>query len=886
MRKFLSLPGRRGCVHGSVFALAVFTAASPLALAASVAVQPPAFLKVVHEATATGLSLVNGNAAADLYVGDGDYDVVKIATDLLATDVHDVSGQTPAVRHDAGHLASQAVLIGTIGHNEVIDQLIANGKLDVSDVKGRWESFKLAVIEQPLPGVERALVIVGSDRRGTAYGVFDLSERIGVSPWHWWADVPPAHESTLVIEPGVVEMGPPSVQYRGIFINDEDWGMEPWAAKTFEPEQGNIGPKVYEKVFELLLRLKGNYLWPAMHPVSTEFGRIEENSVLADKWGIVMGASHTEAMNRNNVSWPKENKGEWRYDTNRGNVLAYWEEWAKKRGGYEAVWTLGIRGVHDAAMLGPKDPALRVKIVEDAIHDQRELLKKYVNPDLSKVAQVFTPYKEVLALYQRGMKVPDDVTIMWTDDNYGYIRQLSTDAEQKRAGGAGIYYHESYLGDPRSYVWLNTTPPSLMWEEMEKAYSYGAQKMWVLNVGDLKPVEIGIDFWMHLGWDVHAYDQGNVTGFVKEWAGRTFGEAEADKIGRILNAYYLLGFQRKPEAMDAEPFSLTNYQEADRRMAAYQGILREAEEVNGRLRKDQQDAFYELVLYPVKMSALVNATYIDAAYCNALAGEHPAEAAGYAKATMAAQQEIETETAYYNEKLVGGKWNHMMTAKGTTDKRWGFSWAKLPETIGGELTSVAAEKAEMPAVPQVMPEETGAGGMFVEKDGAVSMNAGEFTRHVDVGGAGWQRVAGLGRMGEAIVVLPANAPASENFVAASSSAVEYDFRTTGGGDVELTTYAVPTHRIHAGLELRFAVAVDGEKPQVVNVSTDGGDEHNAQWKENVLRNAAVLKTHHHLEAAGMHTLKVWRVDPGVVLDKFVVDLGGVKPSYLGPPETR
>ena len=609
---------------------------------------------VVHDAGAAGVGLVRSGVAADLYVDAGDFEVDRIAADLLAKDVQAVAGVLPVVRHEASGLGPQTVLIGTIGKSAVIDKLIAEGKVEVADVKGKWETYKLVVVEKPVAGVDEALVIVGSDRRGTAYGVFDLSERMGVSPWHWWTDVPAVQEKTLVVTAGEQEVGPPSVQYRGIFINDEDWGMEPWAAKTFEPEQGNIGPKVYEKVFELLLRLKGNYLWPAMHPVSTEFGKIAENSALADKWGIVMGASHAEPMNRNNVLWAKENKGEWRYDTNRGNILAYWEEWAKARGGYEAVWTVGIRGIHDAAMLGPKDPALRVKIVEDAIKDQRGLLQKYVNPDLSKVAQVFMPYKEVLALYQHGMTVPDDVTIMWTDDNYGYIRQLSTEAEQKRAGGAGIYYHESYLGDPRSYVWLNTTPPSLMWEEMTKAYSYGAQKMWVLNVGDLKPGEIGVDFWMHLGWDVHAYDQGNVTGFVKEWAGRTFGEAEAGEIGKIMNTYYLLGFQRKPEAMDAEPFSLTDYQEAERRLEAYQGILREAEEVNGRLRAEQRDAFYELVLYPVKMSALLNATYIDAAYCNALAAEHPAEAAGYAKASMAAQKEMEAETVYYNEKLAGG----------------------------------------------------------------------------------------------------------------------------------------------------------------------------------------------------------------------------------------
>ena len=312
--------------------------------------------------------------------------------------------------------------------------------------------------------------------------------------------------------------------------------LEPWAAKTFEPEVGNIGPKTYAKVFELILRLRGNFLWPAMHPISTDFGRIPGNLTLADDWGIVMGASHTEAMNRNNVLWPKEGVGEWRYDTNRTNVLAYWEQYARLRGKFEAVWTLGIRGVHDAAMLGPPDPDAKVKIVENAIADQRELLKKYVNPDIQKVPQLFAPYKEVLPLYQARNESPRRCHHPLDRRQLRlYPPILPPPPSKSGSGGSGIYYHISYLGGPRSYVWLNTTPPPLIWEEMSKAYDYGADRVWVLNVGDIKPGEIGMEFWLRMAWDIHAYNRENVPDYLTDFFRREFGSDQAPAIASVMS---------------------------------------------------------------------------------------------------------------------------------------------------------------------------------------------------------------------------------------------------------------------------------------------------------------------------------------------------------------
>ncbi|HEX7009499.1 MAG TPA: glycosyl hydrolase 115 family protein, partial [Phycisphaeraceae bacterium] len=554
--------------------------------AVALAADAPGF---VAEAAGEGdFVLADGEALADVYVDAGDHAVARIAAGLLADDVERVTGRKPAVKHDPAALRSAAVLIGTLGHSPIIDQLAAKGRIDVEQVHGQWETFIIQTVEGPfeeanLAGVEQALVIAGSDRRGTAFGVFELSEQIGVSPWYWWADVAPTPRRTLIIQRGAYRVGPPSVKYRGIFINDEDWGLQPWAAKTFDPQFGDIGPKTYAKVFELLLRLKGNYLWPAMHHCTVEFGAVDRNITLADEWAIVMGAAHCEPLNRNNVWWKKDGQGEWRYDTNRANMMRYWEEWAQKRGPYEAVWTVGLRGIHDSGMAGPQDLHAQVGLLEQAIADQRQLLRQHVNPRVEQIPQVFTPYKEALTHYQAGLKLPDDVTILWCEDNYGYIRQLSTPQEQARRGRSGIYYHISYLGWPRPYLWLNTTPPALIWEEMTKAYAYGADRVWVLNVGDIKPGEIGIEFWQRLAWDIDRYGPDAQRVFLREWAAREFGEELAGEIASIMDRYYQLGFQRKPELMEDDLFSVVHHREAEQRLEAYRSIVARAESVDQQL---------------------------------------------------------------------------------------------------------------------------------------------------------------------------------------------------------------------------------------------------------------------------------------------------------------
>jgi len=429
-------PGRPRRAAGAVVRLA-------LALAAFVTARPAAAGDYVGAEPAAGrFPLVSAQAAADIFVAGDDWKVARIAAGDLAGDIERVTGRRPALKHAAADLSAHAVLVGTLGKSPVLDGLAKAGRLDVSGLRGQWETAVIAVVADPLPGVAQGLVIAGSDRRGTAYGVYELSRRIGVSPWTWWADVTPARRAALFVAPGRVNIGPPAVKYRGLFINDEMWGIRPWAAQTFAPDEGlGLGPKTYARVFELLLRLRANYLWPAMHLQTTPFNSYPQNKVVADDYAIVMGSSHIEPLLRNNMAgaeWDREGGGAWNYQTNAAAIRAYWARRLQANGRYENVYTLGMRGRDDEPMQGGKTVPEKIALMERIFADQRALLARYVNPDLARVPQVFIPYTEVLGLYDAGMQVPGDVIICWPDDNFGYLRRLPTAAERARAGGSGI----------------------------------------------------------------------------------------------------------------------------------------------------------------------------------------------------------------------------------------------------------------------------------------------------------------------------------------------------------------------------------------------------------------------------------------------------------------
>jgi hypothetical protein len=805
--------------------------------------------------------LVQGSRAVDLVIAPDDYKVVALAAADLSADIERVSGRKPVVRTGAPR-AGEAVFIGTLGHAPLIDALVRAGKLDVGDLRGQWESFVIATVANPFPGVPSALAIVGSDRRGTAFGVYELSQAIGVSPWYWWADVAPEKKTQLFVASGTRRFGPPSVKYRGIFLNDEDWGLVPWAAKTFEPEAGNLGPRTYAKIFELMLRLKANTVWPGMHPTTKPFNAFPENAPLADDYAIVMGSSHAEPMLRNNVGeWPHDRDADYNYITNRDGVRAYWEERVRANGRFENSYTLGMRGIHDSNMQGPKTDAERIATLEQIFADQRAMLAQHVNRDLGQVPQIFCAYKEVLGLYRQGLKVPDDVTIVWPDDNHGYIRNFATADEQKRRGGFGIYYHLSYLGAPMAYLWLYTTPPALVWEEMTKAYDHGARTIWIANVGDLKPAEIGTEFFLQLAWDVNRHTRENLPDFFRDWAAREFGREHAEEIAPILRDYFQLNYQRRPEHLQwwlpretPRPSALTA-DEAVARLRAFADLRARADAVAKRLRPEQADAFFELVGYPVAGTALANERFF-AGEQSARVGE-PEKARWLARA-QAADAELRQITDHYNNAVAGGKWRGLMNVEPADDQWKSFRlvrWEPPKDRIAAD---------EPPKVH------------------AIAKEAEHFTRKIARGGASWEIIPGLGRTGEgSVAVFPATmASVASDKLATDAPRLHYDLAFDAAGKFPVSFYLIPTQAL-AGDALRFAFALDDAPPQVVSLKVDDG---RPGWVHGVLDATRVATATLDVTSPGVHTLRLYAIDAGVVVDKIAIDLGGTTPSYLGPPE--
>jgi len=799
--------------------------------------------------------LVYENRAADILVSSDDFKVVQIAAHDLSSDVERVTGKAPVIRN-APSSARSVVIVGTL-KSPFIDELVKRRKIDVSRIRGKWESFLIATVSDPLPGIRSSLVIAGSDRRGTAFGVYELSQRIGVSPWYWWADVTPEHKDNLVISQGVTYGGEPSVKYRGIFLNDEDWGLQPWAAKTFEPETGDIGPKTYAKIFELLLRLKANTIWPAMHEVTRPFNSIVANRQVADDYAIVMGSSHAEPMLRNNVGEWKAPKEDYNFVTNSEGVTRYWEERVKENGQYENIYTLGMRGIHDSPIQGTKDQAQRIPLLEKIFAVQRSLLGKYVNQDVESVPQIFCPYKEVLDDYRAALKVPDDVTIVFPDDNFGYIRQFPTADERKRKGGFGVYYHISYLGRPISYLWLNSAPPALIWEEMSKAYDNGMRQIWILNVGDIKPGEIGTELFLEMAYDAKRWTASNVNEFLKTWAARQFGESDSKTIASIMSKYYALGFQRRPEHLQwnlpgEKPVSSDLLEDEKlQRMAQYSSIKEEAEKLFAAMQPQKKNAFYELVLYPVRSAALANERYFTAELAEQYRSSDSSRAHAFAQRSIAADAAIQTDAKYFNENLAGGKWLHIMS----------------PEMNAGQWTSMRSTppKPSLTDFPTTSDHRDVTSGAADPPPLTIAPADGVSISPVD--GFTWHVIKGLGHTGSVAMVLPNVARTFSGDLRRTPS-IEYSFNTKSAGASTITFFLLPTHSVVNQPGLRFAFSMDGAEPRIVTIDNDV-DVSSRKWSFNVLSNQTSGCATVELPT-GRHTLRVYAVESGVVLDRITV----------------
>ncbi len=598
-------------------------------------------------------------SAADIHIDSTDYRVVEITAGMLADDVERVTGHRPQIAHADGWKAlpgKAVVVVGTLGHSRLIDALVKKLKIDVTNLVGKWESCVVLTTEHPTHHTP-LLAIIGSDRRGTAFGLTSLSEAIGVSPWYWWADVTPVHKPALYVQPGRFCQGEPSVQYRGIFINDERFGgWARWAEQHFDKATGKVGPKTYKKVFELLLRLKANYLWPAMHPGTQAFNADPENARLADDYAIVMGSSHCEQMLRNNEGeWKAVGTyGDFNYITNRQTMKDYWEERVRTNGKYENTYTLGLRGIHDYPMEGANTTAERVALMQQALDDQRDMLRRHIDRPLEEVPQVLCTYEEVLEAYHNGLRVPEEVTLLWSDDKHGYCRNLSNPAEQQRKGGAGIYYHLSYHGDPASWIWLSPLSPAFLSTELTKAYTFGARKIWVFNVGDIKPAEKEISFVMDLAWDIDRWKPAEAHRYIEQWAQKIFGSDLASDIAAIQDGYY----QLQAAGKDAHVW-FVGYTEEQiaQRVAQWRELADRASEVARRVPAALQDAYFELVHYPVRGAAMINEYQLLArrSMVRATAGDSTGAMAD-ARRVEVMFGELNAWTHRYNHEIQGGKW--------------------------------------------------------------------------------------------------------------------------------------------------------------------------------------------------------------------------------------
>ncbi|KXT40792.1 hypothetical protein HMPREF2531_05090 [Bacteroides intestinalis] len=736
--------------------------------------------------------------------------VVQTALQLFARDYETVFSAPATISVNHG-----GIIVGTVDKSP----LIAATGVDISDLKSKNQAFLISV----LPGGR--LLVAGSDSPGTAYGIMELSRLIGVSPWEWWADVTPEKKEAFHLAADYKMVQSPSVEYRGIFINDEDWGLMPWSSLNYEPwyKPGRIGPQTNERIFELLLRLRANTYWPAMHECSVPFFLTPGNREAAEKFGIYIGGSHCEPMACSTAGeWSRRGKGDYDYVKNSSSVCHFWEERLKEVSGQEILYTVGMRGVHDGQMQGAKTVEEQKAVLERVLKDQRDLLRKYVNKDVEAIPQVFIPYKEVLDIYRAGLEVPEDVTLMWCDDNYGYIKHFPTEVERTRKGGNGVYYHVSYWGRPHDYLWLGTFSPALLYQQMKEAYDRGIQKIWILNVGDIKPIEYQTELFLDMAWNIDQVIEEGVSGHLCNFLKREFGEAIGEDLLPVMMEHYRLSYIRKPEFMGntrEEEYHTNAYRIVkdmpwsrsyiNKRLEDYQVISDKVEKLASRIQQDRQDAYFQLIKYPVQATAEMNKKMLYAQF--ARHGEM-----NWNKSDVA-YDSIASLTRIYNIGIRNnGKWHRMMDHQPR----------RLPVFEPVDRSSV-----ETP--------------MLEDSPGLYKWNGAEYSAGdaVSCEGLGYEEKA---------VMLEKNKELS------------FDFGECPGDSVEVEIRLLPNHPIHGG-QLRFSVSIDKKNAQTVSYETQGRSE---EWKENVLRNQAIRRVVLPVKKRKNHNLTIKALDEGVVIDQI------------------
>ena len=767
---------------------------------------------------------------------DGEHSSVLIAAANLQCDFEQVTGVKPRRGgNDAG------IVIGTIGSNPQIDQWVKQGLL--KDLKGKTEKYIIKTIG-------KQLVIAGSDKRGTVYGIYELSRQIGVSPWYYWADVPVVKHPELYVKEGEYTDGEPAVRYRGLFLNDEAPCLTTWVKNTFGTNYG--GHQFYEKVFELILRLKGNYLWPAMWGWAF-YADDPENLKTADKMGVMMGTSHHEPMARNHQEYARDRKGwgAWNYSTNKENLDRFFREGIERMKGTDDIVTIGMRGDGDEAMGNGTD----TKLLETIIDNQRRIIKEVTKRPAKETPQIWALYKEVQDYYDAGLRVPDDVTVLLCDDNWGNVRRLPTAEEQKRKGGWGLYYHVDYVGAPRNTKWINVTPIQNMWEQLQLAYNGGIQKLWILNVGDLKPMEYPIQLFMDMAWNPNKYKVDNLLCHTYGFCAESFGEDQACEASQILNLVSKYNGRITSEMLDASAYTTDEFAQV---VGEYQALEVRALRQFITLKPEARDAYRQIILFPVQAMGAVYEMYYAQAMNLKLAALGDPEANCWAERCRQAFKRDSLLNLQYNKEIAGGKWDGMMIQKHISYRTWNDNF---PADV----------------VPMLKKVETSAQGpTFSPADGYISIEAEHTYSRENASQAQWTVIPFMGRTKSGIALMPYTQKTD-------AATLTYRFKADGAKTAKVHVVTKSTLDFLDKGGLVYDVAIDGGKPASINFNSNLNEKpeniYSIYYPTIALR---VVEKEVELPIAegDIHTLTIHPQDPGIVFEKIVIDLGGYQKQFL------
>lgn len=915
---------------------------------------------IANDTATAAFCIARPNYASPVIYSETDFKgVIRIAK-VFANDIKMVTGIEPLVTTSAD-ANNQIIIVGTIGKNKLIDSLANAGKINISIIKDKPESSLIQVVDNPVKGVAKALVIAGADKRGTIYGMFGLSRAMGVSPWYWWADVPVKTKNHVFVKPGIFTDGQPKVKYRGIFINDEAPALSGFVYKKY----GEFNSEFYYQVFELILRHKANFLWPAM------WGRAfyvndTLNPVIADEIGVVVSTSHHEPLGRAHVEWQWYGKGAWNYSTNKEVLDQFWEQGMERMKNQENIVTVGMRGDGDE----PMSQEANISLLENIVMNQRLIIEKVTNKPASQTPQVWALYKEVQEYYEKGMRVPDDITLLLCDDNWGNARKLPNETELKHPGGYGMYYHFDYVGGPRNYKWLNTNQIPRVWEQMNLTYQHGVDKIWIVNVGDIKPMELPISFFLDYAWNPEQYNAENINNYTTNWIAQQFGQQHAQAISDLINLYERYNNRRKPEMIDTTTYSLVNYREFETVVSDYNILAAKADSINNLIPDNCKDAFFQIVLFPIKASANFNQLYYTTALNHLYYKQQRSATNNMANLVKQLFITDSLLTHQYNNVMANGKWHHMMdqthigytywqqpeiniipkTYTNTLPKKADMgivtegeteAWPlnkqlKLPafyqhgiksfyfeifnkgtepftvnltvdnnciklspartitvtqqqrvevcidwekaETCNNNLITIETSDGQLAHIEVIVVKQNITGqNAFIMADGFVSIEAQNYANAYAPNTLKWVTINNLGRTLSGVTLLPSNIEPDNKAFA------EYNFITSDTGKMYAHLLFSPTlDFMHIG-GIQFMLSVNNSTPVKVNLHTNA---RSTNWNHWVGQNIIETITPVNIDKPGLQTLKFSPLNKGLVLQKVIIDGGGLKPSYLGPPQSN